>query len=105
MIPIKIQIKAMSIIKNFQSEHLTNSDLVIKTKVNEWVIPSNAAMMKLLVEDQAIHPRDLQFASCDDCHAFIKHLLILALKDEVKNFEPSPLAKFARTLIHHNTKV
>jgi len=59
--------------------------------------------MKLLVEDQSIKPRDLKFESCRDCHIFIKHLLILALKDECQNSKPSSLAKFAQVLIHHNT--
>lgn len=85
---------------NKQAQASNKAGFVIQTRRHEWVIPNNAAIMKLLVEDQSIRPKDLKFSSRKDCQEFIRNLLLLALEDEYKSAQPSPLARFARDLIH-----
>lgn len=89
----------MSIIRKYQTHKLHPSQLIIKTQRQKWVIPNSAIIMKALVQDQRIKPNDLQFACDGDCQTFIKKLLLLALEDEYKNDQPSPLAELARDLI------
>ncbi len=89
----------MTIAQKYPSHSLHPSELIIKTQRQQWVIPNSAIIMKALVQDQRIKPSDLQFSCDGDCQSFIKTLLLLALEDEYKNHQPSPLAELARALI------
>jgi len=90
----------MSVAQKYQAHNIRTSELVIQTSKQQWVIPHSANIMKALLQDQAITPTDLYFNCNSDCQLFIKKLLVLALEDEYKNKQPSPIAKLARALIH-----
>lgn len=94
----------MSIVIKYQTHKIPSSELIIQTHRQQWVIPHSANIMKALLQDQAILPTDLQFDCNSDCQSFIKKLLVLALEDEYKNKQPSPLAKLARALIYDSSQ-
>lgn len=94
----------MSIARKYQARTIQSAELVIQTHRQQWIIPHSAYIMKALLQDQAIAPTDLCFDCNRDCQLFIKKLLILALEDEYKNNQPSPLAKLARALIHDSSQ-
>lgn len=76
-----------------------NSDFVIKTHKDSWVIPKNTELLKLLLAEQNIKASDLAFDSEQQYQGFTKNLFLLALKDEYTTNKPSTLAKLGRQLI------
>lgn len=74
---------------------------VLLTRTQQWVIPENCELLKMLLEQQNIHPEDLLFPSATQCKGFIQKLFLLAIEDEQKNQRPSPLASFGRQLMQH----
>ncbi len=76
------------------------SDFVIRTQTREWVIPYNCEILKALLLEQELRAVDLKFYSDEQCHGFIKRLLLLAAQDECRYRCPSKIAVLARDLIH-----
>ena len=93
----------MSALRKYHSHKIYRSELIIQTRKQQWIIPNSAIIMKALLQDQAIKPKDLLFDCDNDCQSFIKKLLLLALEDEYKNHQPSPMAKLARALIRNSS--
>jgi hypothetical protein len=74
-------------------------NVTIRTQHNEWIIPHNCELLKALLTLQGLAPEDLVFNSAAQCKSFIRHLLLLAARDELVHEQPSPLAEIARGLI------
>ena len=87
-----------------KNDSVFGSDFIVQTRTNTWVIPSNPSILKCLFEDHSIRPFDLCFSTKQECQTFVRKLLLVALKDEYSQQEPSPLAEFARELIKINPK-
>lgn len=81
------------------------SELVLETSAHRWVIPYNCEILKTIIVEKELHANDLQFRSQDQCHGFIKHLLLLAANDEYRHCEPSKIAELARELIFQQSKL
>lgn len=75
------------------------TNVTIRTQQDEWVIPHNCELLKALITLQGLAAQDLQFSSAAQCKTFIKHLLLMAAKDEITHQQASPLADLARDLI------
>lgn len=78
------------------------SELVLQTNAHRWVIPYNCEILKAIIAEKNIQATDLQFRSQNQCHGFIKHLLLLAAADECRHCAPSQIAVLARELIFRN---
>lgn len=89
----------MSIQRNYSLKNLHQTEIVIPTRDERWVLPCNGELVKLLLEKQSLRAGDLCFGSVHQCQCFIRQLFLLALEDEWKTQSPSSLAKFARAMI------
>lgn len=76
-----------------------NSDFVIQTQNDSWVIPKNTELLKLLLVKQNIKASDLTFDSEQHYQGFTKNLFLMALKDEYSTNQPSILAQLGRQLM------
>ncbi|MBX2847187.1 MAG: hypothetical protein KTR16_02615 [Acidiferrobacterales bacterium] len=94
----------MSIARKHRTHDLQASELLVQTREKQWIIPNSAIIMKALLMDQTLGPRDFKFDCDSDCQLFIRRLLILALEDEHRNRQPSPLAKLAQGLIQETIR-
>jgi len=84
--------------QNLASQHI--ADFVVCTQSKRWVIPYNCEILKTLLNQQQLKATDLQFSSKQQCHGFIRRLLLLAAQDECRHRLPSELATLARELIN-----
>ena len=85
----------------FSNSKLNLSDVVLQTNSHRWVIPYNCEILKALISEKSIKADDLYFGSSDQCHRFIKRLLLLAAADECRHCQPSQIAVLARDMIFH----
>ncbi|MEM7360166.1 MAG: hypothetical protein AAF431_13780 [Pseudomonadota bacterium] len=85
------------------SEH-SPAGFVLETRTQQWVIPESCELLKMLLNQQNIHPQDLRFHSDNQCKRFIKKLFLLAIEDERRTHSPSSLARFGRELIRQTTQ-
>lgn len=76
-------------------------DVVLQTDSHRWVIPYNCEILKALITEKNIKADDLHFRSSEQCHRFIKRLLLLAATDECRHCQPSQIAVLARDMISY----
>ncbi|WP_147251029.1 hypothetical protein [Arenicella xantha] len=80
------------------------SELVFRTRRDCWVIPCQCELVKLLIQHQKLDANALCFDSGSQCREFIRQLFLLALEDEVRTFQPSSIAEFARSTLKLNSR-
>ncbi len=80
------------------------TELAIKTKHHCWKIPSDSMLLRLLIEKESIEAQDLCFDSSSERHDFVRQVFLLAASEELCTEDASPLAPFARHIMHNKSQ-